>query len=41
MTDFFEGYLGVIKIEQVTEPQIWKFNGEDIVVKKRMGNFFF
>lgn len=22
ITDFFEGYLGLIKIEQVTEPQI-------------------
>jgi hypothetical protein len=31
-TDFFKGYIGVIEIEKVTEPQIWKFNGEDIVV---------
>ena len=31
-TDFFEGYVGVINIEKVTEPQIWKFNGEDIIV---------
>jgi hypothetical protein len=30
--DFFKGYIGVIEIENVTEPQIWKFNGEDIVV---------
>lgn len=26
-TDFFEGYVGVINIEKVTDPQIWKFNG--------------
>lgn len=32
ITDFFQGYLELIKIEQVTEPQIWRFNGEDIVV---------
>ena len=32
ITDFFEGYLGLIKIEQVTEPQIWEFNGEKIDV---------
>lgn len=31
-TDFFEGYVGVIKIEKVSEPQIWKFNGEDTIV---------
>lgn len=31
-TDFFEGYVGVINIEKVTEPQIWKFNGENITV---------
>lgn len=31
-TDFFEGYVGVIRMEKVTEPQIWKFNGEDIIV---------
>jgi hypothetical protein len=30
--DFFKGYIGVIEIENVTEPQIWKFNGEDIAV---------
>jgi hypothetical protein len=30
--DFFKGYIGVIEIENVTEPQIWKFNGEDIIV---------
>lgn len=31
-TDLFEGYVGVIDIEEVSEPQIWKFNGEDMVV---------
>ena len=31
-TNFFAGYVGVIDIGEVTEPQIWKFNGEDIVV---------
>lgn len=31
-TDFFEGYVSVIRMEKVTEPQIWKFNGEDIIV---------
>jgi predicted RNA-binding protein associated with RNAse of E/G family len=31
-TTFFDGYLGFIKIQEVREPQIWKFNGEDIVV---------
>lgn len=31
-TDFFVGYIGIIEIGEVTEPQIWKFNGEDIVV---------
>lgn len=31
-TDFFEGYVGVINIEKVIEPQIWNFNGEDITV---------
>jgi len=31
-TDFFRGYIGVIEIEEVSEKQIWEFNGEDIVV---------
>lgn len=31
-TDFFEGYIGLIEIKEVDEIQIWKFNGEDIVV---------
>ncbi len=31
-TDLFIGYVGVMDIGEVAEPQIWKFNGEDIVV---------
>lgn len=31
-TDFFTGYIGIVDIGEVTEPQIWKFKGEDIVV---------
>lgn len=31
-TDFFKGYIGIIEIEEVSEKQIWKFNGEDIIV---------
>ena len=31
-TDFFQGYIGLIEIDEVSEKQIWKFNGEDIVV---------
>ena len=31
-TDLLTGYIGLIEIHKVTEPQIWKFNGEDIVV---------
>ena len=30
--DFFRGYIGLIKIHEVSEAQIWKFNGQDIVV---------
>ena len=30
--DFFEGYIQIIDIEEVTKSQIWKFNGKDIVV---------
>lgn len=26
------GYIGLIDIEEVDEPQIWKFNGEEIIV---------
>ena len=31
-TDFFKGYIGLMEIEEVSEKQIWKFNGEDITV---------
>lgn len=31
-TNRFYGYIGLIYIEEVDEPQIWKFNGEEIVV---------
>ena len=31
-TDFFKGYIGLIEIEEVSEKQIWKFNGEYIIV---------
>ena len=31
-TDFFTGYVGLLEIEEVSEKQIWKFNGEDIIV---------
>lgn len=27
-----EGYIGLVCIEEVDEPQIWKFNGQEIVV---------
>lgn len=30
-SELFKGYLGLIYIHQVTEPQIWRFNNEDIV----------
>lgn len=30
--NLIEGYVGIINIEQVTEPQIWNFHDEDIVV---------
>lgn len=26
------GYVGIIDIKEVEEPQVWTFNGEDIVV---------
>ena len=31
-TSFFDGFLEMINIQEVSEKQIWKFNGEDIVV---------
>lgn len=30
--DFFNGYIGIIEIEEVSEKQIWTFDGEDITV---------
>lgn len=30
--DFFQGYIGLIEINEVSEAQIWKFNDEDMVV---------
>ena len=30
-TNSFEGRICIIKIKEVTEPQIWKFNNQDIV----------
>ena len=31
-TDFFKGYIGLLEIGEVSEKQIWKFNGEAITV---------
>jgi len=31
-SDFFTGYIGLLHIHEVSEPQIWRFNGEDMVV---------
>lgn len=31
-TNYFYGYIGLLYIEEVDEPQIWKFNGEEIIV---------
>ena len=31
-TDFFEGYIGFIEIQEVSEVQKWNFRGEEIVV---------
>lgn len=31
-SDFFTGYIGLFHIHEVSEPQIWRFNGEDLVV---------
>lgn len=32
ITPFFKGFLELINIKEVSEKQIWNFNGEDIVV---------
>ncbi len=31
-SDFFTGYIGLLHIHEVSESQIWRFNGEDIEV---------
>ncbi len=31
-TPEFSGYVGILNIFEVSEPQIWKYNGEDLVV---------
>lgn len=31
-SDLFTGYIGLLHIHEVSEPQIWRFNGEDMVV---------
>lgn len=31
-TDDFKGYVGLLDIYNVSEPQIWKYNGEELVV---------
>lgn len=31
-TSEYSGYIGLLNIYEVTQPQIWKFNGKDIVV---------
>ena len=31
-TDFFHGYIGLIQIKEVSEAQIWQFQGENITV---------
>ncbi|MCM1120001.1 MAG: DUF402 domain-containing protein [bacterium] len=31
-TNFFQGYIGLITIKEVSEVQKWHFNGEDIIV---------
>ena len=31
-SELLEGYIGLIDIKEVSKVQIWKFNGEDIVV---------
>lgn len=31
-TEEFIGYVGILSINEVSEPQIWKYNGEDLIV---------
>ncbi len=33
--NYINGYIGLIEIEEVTKPQIWSFNGENIIVCDR------
>lgn len=28
----FVGYVGILSINEVSEPQIWKYNGEDLLI---------
>ena len=28
----YSGYVGILNIHEVSEPQIWKYNGEDLIV---------
>ena len=28
-TDFLKGYIGLLEIEEVSEKQVWRFQGED------------
>lgn len=34
-SELLEGYIGLIDIKEVSKAQIWKFNGEDVVVCDR------
>lgn len=31
-TNNFSGYIGLLDIYEVSEPQIWKYNGKDVIV---------
>ena len=31
-TTFYSGYIGLLEIKEVSEKQVWKFNGENITV---------
>lgn len=31
-TEDFIGYVGILSINEVSEPQIWKYNGDDLIV---------
>ena len=34
-TDTFCGYIGILEIKEVTEPQVWNFHGKDQIVCDR------